>query len=308
MSARVSLREEARRILADGPAHTLDVARGVLGLTGHPGAASRSVFTLLGNDDGFRVDPAGVWTLDPEARLPGVPLSAVGWTVVDVETTGGAWDRGDRVIEVGVVHVDGGVIGDAFETLVNPMRRIPLRIQEFTGITDPMVAGAPPFEGVAGALAERLEGRVFVAHNARFDWAFLREELLAATGDVPEVEQLCTVRLGRLLVPSLRRHGLDSLASHFGIPIVNRHRALGDAMATARLLLHLLRAAEERDIRDLLGLREALFRRRRALLTGGSVERRGRPLPPMADAPALDEDARKEHTRNGDEGTSDGTI
>ncbi len=263
------LREEARRVLQDGPAHTLDLARRVLGLTGHAGAASKAVFTLLGGDDGFRVDPAGVWSVSPEAPAPGMALSEVAWAVVDVETTGGAASRGDRIIEVGVVHVDGGAVGTAYETLVNPGRPIPERIQRFTGITDAMVAVAPLFEWVAGAVQDRLTGRVFVAHNVRFDWAFVSDELLHAAGDVPELERICTARLGRLLVPGLRRHGLDSLARHFGIPIWNRHRALGDAIATARLLVHLLGAAEDRGIRDFPSLREALVRRRRNLPYGG---------------------------------------
>jgi DNA polymerase-3 subunit epsilon len=257
-----SLREEARRVLADGPAHTLDLARKVLCLRGNPGAASRAVFTLLGGDPAFRVNRTGVWTLDPGVSPPGPPLRSLSYAVVDVETTGGSWERADRVIEIAVVHVEAGAIGDAFAALVNPLRPIPRRIQAFTGITDEMVSAAPPFEGVAPAFAERLGGRIFVAHNAGFDWRFVSAELLSSTGEVPEVDHLCTVRLGRLLVPRLRSHGLDSLAAHFGIPIPNRHRALGDAMATARLLVHLLRRAEERDIRDLAALRQALVRRR----------------------------------------------
>jgi DNA polymerase-3 subunit epsilon len=110
---------------------------------------------------------------------------------------------------------------------------------------------------------DRLEGRVFVAHNERFDWGHIRRELLAAGTDVPDVERLCTVRLGRFLWPRLRSHGLDSLATHYGIRVHERHRAFGDARATAQLLLRLLKDAEARGITDLASLTERMRRPRR---------------------------------------------
>src|SRR5690606_25990721 len=103
----------------------------------------------------------------------------------------------------------------------------------------------------------RLRGRTFVAHNAGFDWRFVHGEMLAAAGDLPDAGRLCTVRLARLLLPRLRSHGLDALTAHYRIPIEGRHRALGDALATARLLLHLFREAEARGIRDMAGLEQA---------------------------------------------------
>ncbi len=250
--------QRAAALLATGPAHTLEVAEVVLGLRGAPEAASRAVFTLLGSDPRFLVDPSGRWRLDPSEPEPGPALRHLPFAVVDVETTGGAWSRGHRVTEVAVVTVSRGHVEDSLETLVNPGRPIPPHIQGLTGITDRMVASAPPFEGVAPKVQSVLEGRIFVAHNASFDWGFIRGELLTATGEVPLVEQLCTVRLGRLLVPRLRRYNLDALTSHFRIPVHRRHRAHGDALATARLLLRLLDLAEARGIGDLHGLRKVM--------------------------------------------------
>ncbi|TVR63660.1 MAG: hypothetical protein EA422_08695 [Gemmatimonadales bacterium] len=255
------LRRRVAALLQSGPFHTLELAERALGLRGPPAALSSAVFSLLGDDARFQVDARGIWSLAPGAGIPGPALSTLSYAVVDVETTGGAWRRGDRVTEVAVVPVTGGVIRDGLGTLVNPGRRIPPKIQGLTGITDPMVAGAPPFEGVAPQVEAALHGRIFVAHNVQFDWGFIRTELLNALGAAPELPLLCTVRLGRFLIPGLRRYNLDALTRHFGIPVHQRHRAYGDALATARLLLHLLQEAEAQGIADLPALEAALQRR-----------------------------------------------
>jgi DNA polymerase III subunit epsilon len=152
------------------------------------------------------------------------------------------------------VEVRDGVVGETFQTLVNPGRPIPPRIQGLTGITDEMVRVAPAFEGIAPEVWDRLSGRVFVAHNAAFDWGFLDRELLDALGRGLDAPRLCTVRLGRSLVPGLGSYALDPLARHFSIPIHARHRAFGDALATARLFVHLLERAEALGVSDLGGL------------------------------------------------------
>ncbi len=118
-----------------------------------------------------------------------------------------------------------------------------------------MVAEAPFFEDVADELLDRLEGRVFVAHNVSFDWRFVSSQLADAVGHVPDGPRLCTVQLARRLAPELKRRNLDAVANHFGIPIQARHRAYGDALATARILLRLLDAAEVRGAGDLPALR-----------------------------------------------------
>jgi DNA polymerase-3 subunit epsilon len=183
------------------------------------------------------------------------------YAVVDVETTGGAYSRGHRITEIAVVAVVDGVISGDFRTLVNPGRTIPPRIAELTGIHDGMVAGAPFFEDVAPELLTWLRGRVFVAHNISFDWGFVSAQLADAVGEVPEGPRLCTVQMAKRLAPGLTRRNLDAVASHFGIPIHARHRAHGDALATARVLLRLLDEARAQGISDLVGLQRLLSRK-----------------------------------------------
>jgi DNA polymerase-3 subunit epsilon len=247
------LRRAADRLRA-GPAHTLELARDVLALSGHPGAASAAVFQLLGSDPRFQVDRGGVWSMDPTAASLGRPLSESAFAVVDVETTGGGVERGHRITEIAMVEVRGGRIVDEWHTLVNPGRRIPPGVTALTGITDAMVAGAPWFEDVSEEVVRRLDGRAFVAHNVAFDWAFVSGELLRTTGDCPDPYRLCTVRMVRRLVPELRHRNLDVVSRHFGVEILGRHRAYGDALATARILLRLLDEAAGRGLEDLAAL------------------------------------------------------
>jgi len=205
----------------------------------------------LGPDRRFHVDRRGLWSLaEPGVRI-GPGLRRERYAVVDVETTGLGHGRGHRITEIAVVEVRDGVVEDSFHTLVNPGRSIPPRIQGLTGITDEMVAAAPFFDQVADQVAERLGGRIFVAHNARFDWGFVMAELAEAGADVPDIRRLCTVRLARRLLPKLRRRNLDALTRHYGVQVGDRHRAHGDAVATARILLRLLDEAESRGIGDL---------------------------------------------------------
>lgn len=257
-----TLVQQVEERLRTGPAHTLALAREVLGLSGHPGAASAAVFALLGNDPRFRVDAGGMWSLQGSSSL-GESLKDLSFAVVDVETTGGGPHRGHRMTEIAIVHVDRGEIVDEFTSLLNPGRSIPPIVTSLTGITARMVEGAPYFEHIADLVLERLEGRVFVAHNAQFDRGFVRAELIEALGEAPPLTPLCTVQLARGLLPRLRRRNLDALTNHFGIRIQGRHRAGGDAVATARVLLRLLDEAALQGIHDLPGLRALLRRRSR---------------------------------------------
>lgn len=278
-----SLVRRAAERLRSGPAHTLELARDVLGLAGHPGAASAAVFQLLGSDARFRVDRDGIWTLDPVAAPLGRPLAELGFAVVDVETTGGGFERGHRITEIAVVEVRGGRVVDEWQTLVNPGRRIPPGVTALTGISDAMVAGAPWFEDVAEEVGRRLEARVFVAHNVAFDWAFVSGELIRTTGDAPDPYRLCTVRMVRRLVPELRHRNLDVVARHFAVDVQGRHRAYGDALATARILLRLLDEAAGRGLEDLAALDTVLkgARRGRRLRDQASLPlRKGTPGPP----------------------------
>jgi DNA polymerase-3 subunit epsilon len=109
-----------------------------------------------------------------------------------------------------------------------------------------MVKDAPPFEAICDSVLGVLGGHVFVAHNARFDWGFLCAEVERASGRALEAPRLCTVRLARKLLPQLRRRSLDHVANYYGVEITARHRACGDAIATARVLIRLLADARGR--------------------------------------------------------------
>jgi len=251
--------------------HTVALAHEALGLTGNPGAAAAAVFTLLGPDSRFQVDGEGVWSM--AGPRPGTPLSELCYAVVDVETTGGSYGRGHRMTEIAIYEVQGGVVEEGYRSLVNPGRNIPRRIAVLTGISNDMVSSAPFFDQIAADVLERLEGRVFVAHNARFDWGWVSQQLAEAVGEVPNVERLCTVRMARRLLPRLRRRNLDAVARHYGIDVADRHRAHGDALATARILIRLLDEAGLQGLADLDAL-SAFLRKRR----GRSRPRQGQQL------------------------------
>jgi DNA polymerase III subunit epsilon len=161
---------------------------------------------------------------------------------IDVETTG-ASPQHDRITEIGIVEIatDGTV--SEWSTLVNPQMRIPEFIEKLTGISNKMVEDAPTFDQVADELIERIKGRVFVAHNARFDYAFIKNEFKRIDTNY-STDTLCTVRLSRRLYPQYYKHNLDSLIQRLGIRMEERHRALADA----RVLMHFLqRLPQEHD-------------------------------------------------------------
>ena len=159
-------------------------------------------------------------------KLPGDVLDAP-LAIVDLETTG-AHPVHDRITEIAVIEVEDGEVRSEWSTLVDPQTSIPPAIQALTGITNAMVAGAPTFAALAADLFERLEGRVVVAHNARFDYGFLKQEF-ERQGLRYNARTLCTVRLSRKLYPEHARHNLDALMTRHGIVCQARHRALGDA-------------------------------------------------------------------------------
>ena len=145
---------------------------------------------------------------------------------VDIETTGGNADR-DRITEIGIKTLANGQ-ESAWECLIDPQTFIPQNIQRLTGITPDMVAGRPPFEELAIQIKKELEGKVFVAHNARFDYGFIKASFKRLGMDFrPKV--LCTVKLSRLLFPQQARHNLDTIVATHDLTVSARHRALGDA-------------------------------------------------------------------------------
>lgn len=176
-----------------------------------------------------------------------------------------------------MVPIVGGQRLDPWSTLVNPARPIAQNVVALTGITPAMVATAPTFSQVADAVVERLRGHVFVAHNAAFDWGFVGHELRTTSGASLVGDRLCTLQLARVLLPQLKRRSLDALSYYFGIENPGRHRAWGDALATASVLTRLLGMAEEQGIATWPALTARLDRRT------GRARRRRRALPQCVD-------------------------
>ena len=162
------------------------------------------------------------------------------YVIVDTETTGTSPNY-DQIIEIGIIRIEDGRIVGKYRSLVKPATHIPSMITAITGITAEDLIDAPSFEEVALAVQELLEGAVFVAHNARFDYAFIKNEF-KRLGISWSAKTLCTVRLSRMLFPNYPRHNLDEIIERFAIPCPARHRAFDDAMA----LWHFLEKLDER--------------------------------------------------------------
>jgi DNA polymerase-3 subunit epsilon len=182
------------------------------------------------------------------------------YAVVDIETTGGKASR-DKITEIAIILYDGEKIIDRWESLINPECYIPYGITQLTGITQEMVRNAPKFYEVAKIIIEKTEGAIFVAHNVRFDYEFLREEF-KRLGFTFTRKQLCTVRLSRQAFVGFRSYGLDSLIREFNIQVQQRHRAMGDALATVEVLGRILaKETGQSQAKDLinLGIKESLL-------------------------------------------------
>lgn len=266
----------ALALLEKSPQPAVKLARSVLGLGKiAPALAQRLIGELLGSHPLAAEDGQGLWRLRrswEESCGSPVPLEALSFAVVDVETTGKVIGRGGRIVEIGIVHVGNGEIAEEFSSLVNPGVPMTPWVSDLTGIDDRLLVNAPSFGEMAGCVREAMEGRVFVAHNARFDWSFICEEMSKAGAPLPQGPQLCTLRLARFLLPDLERRGLDSMIRYYGIENQGRHRALGDALATAKLLLRLLEEAGRQGMSDWNGLRRRLNGGTRRKRGGDSVE------------------------------------
>jgi DNA polymerase-3 subunit epsilon len=156
-------------------------------------------------------------------------LDTLRLAIVDVETTGTSV-TGDRIIEVAVQRIEEGRPVRTFSSLIDPETRVPDWIERLTGISNTDLEGAPSFASIADELAGVLDGCVFVAHNVRFDYGFIRNEF-SRLGRAFTAPCLCTVRLSRALYPRFRRHGLSELIDRFSLACPNRHRALDDTLA-----------------------------------------------------------------------------
>ena len=168
------------------------------------------------------------------------------FAIIDIETCGSKFQHPKgRIIDIAILIHDGLQVVETFSTLINPGCYISGFYSNLSGITNDMVADAPHFHEVAKKIVELTEGKIFVAHNVGFDYGFIKEEF-AFLGYQFRREKLCTVKLSRKLLPKRISYSLGHLCASLSIPIVNRHRALGDAEATAKLfdLLMQLKAAD----------------------------------------------------------------
>ncbi len=170
--------------------------------------------------------------------------------IVDLETTGTSAAY-DRVIEVGVLRISKGALIDTFSTLVDPERPISYHIERLTGISNKDVRGAPVFRDIRDRLLQLLDGAVLVAHNARFDYGFLRREFERENIDF-SAKCLCTARLSRMLFPEYRRHNLDSIIARFNIDCRNRHRAFDDAAVLWEFMRRAKAVVEEGRLKEAL--------------------------------------------------------
>ena len=159
------------------------------------------------------------------------------FAIVDIETTGGN-AKSSRITEIAIVIHDGNKVLQRWETLVNPGKEIPTSIFALTGIDNEMVKDAPFFEEVAEQVYELLKDRIFVAHNVNFDYSFVRFQLHESGFEWSTIK-LCTVRYARKIKPGLLSYSLGRLCDYLDIPLENRHRAGGDADATAILFAYL---------------------------------------------------------------------
>ncbi|PYO11230.1 MAG: hypothetical protein DMD30_00945 [Gemmatimonadetes bacterium] len=250
------LTTRALTYLSGGPADVVDLIGNICSLPGAPRiVAEHMAHAMFAGRPQFVRDADGRWMLadltpNSYAVARGWPraigqsaddlLHRLSYVVVDTETTGGRSWLGDRITEIAAVVVRDGQIAEVYETLVNPLRPIPPFITQLTNITWDMVKDAPTFDRVAPDVMRVLEGNVFVAHNANFDWRFLTTELSRSTGRQLRGRKLCTVKIARKVLPQLSRRSLDYVARYYGIEIRNRHRAGGDALATAKCLIRLM--------------------------------------------------------------------
>lgn len=182
------------------------------------------------------------------------------YAIVDIETTGGRANR-DKITEIAVLVHDGEKVIDSYETLVNPECNIPYNITSLTGITNEMVREAPKFYEVAKNIVEITEGAIFVAHNVRFDYGFIREEF-KRLGYSFSRKQLCTVRLSRQAFPGLRSYSLGNLIKHFKIKVKDRHRAMADTAATVELFEKILdKENGQEEVVDMvnMGIKESML-------------------------------------------------
>ena len=250
------LLQETFKLVSDngGRAAFAEIADVVFRLT-HAGdeLAASLVGDLVRNDSRFRLDRTHLAISDDS--LERRPLNEITFVVLDVEAII-VRSRPARIIELGAYRIENGQITAEFKSLINPESLLPRFVATLTGISDQMLAQAPKFSGIAREWLDFAGDAVLVAHNSDFDLPLLNREIERVfPGHRMRNPELCTVNLARRLLRNSGGHNLDALAEHFGFEVTDRHRAAGDAYATARVLLYLLELLEEYGVGTLADAR-----------------------------------------------------
>jgi len=228
---------------------------GVSGESGRSALWVNLLYQVMQDSPLFEQTGTDEWSLTAW-RSTQLLLHEAEYVALDVETTG-LRPGPDRVIEIAGLRLRNGQIVDSFQTLVNPLRRLPPFIVQLTGITPDMVAKAPPAAQILPTFLSFIEGATIVGHNVSFDIGFLTYEA-QLLGQTFPIDGLDTIALARRLLPGLRRFKLDMVAQHLNIPASNRHRAMGDTRVTAAVFLKLLDHAREQGVQTLGHLRRRL--------------------------------------------------
>jgi len=215
--------------------------------------AASLVGDLIGEDPRFEIDAQ--YLVASKLETDGLPLTDIEFVVFDIEATS---ERSQlpRIIELGAYRVRANQIGESFQTLVNPGRRLTKFVAALTGIRNEMLGDAPVFNEVAQAWLDFAGDAVLVAHNSTFDMPLLNREIARVfPGYRMGNDELCTVNLARSVFPDLHSYRLEFLAEHFGFELTRHHRGLNDALTTARVLLQLLAESTSQGARTLSDIR-----------------------------------------------------
>ena len=172
------------------------------------------------------------------------PIDDLTFAVIDTETTG-MYPQFSRVMDIGIVIVKNGEVVDKWQSLINPQQSVPRWITHYTHLAYKDVKGKPLFSELVGKISKYLKNKIFVAHNVNFDYWFLFNEMKRLEYEF-SYPKLCTVLLGRKLLPNLPSANLDMLADYYNLKISQRHRALPDAEAAAYILIEFIKVAKEK--------------------------------------------------------------
>jgi len=220
--------------------------------SGPPEVIYEIITKFIEGDERFFVEPGNILTLSPSGRSFKDLLDST-FVVVDLETTGPKTFK-DKITEIGAYKVKGGEITGSFVTLVNPGRYIPYNIVRITGITNDMVMDSPAIDEIIPEFLEFLGDGVFVAHNAPFDRRFVNAAMDETGCGKLENRVLCTCKIARKLFPEFKHYDLGYVSRKFDIVNNSRHRAGGDADATAKLLITMLYTLPEINVFSLTDL------------------------------------------------------